>query len=147
MAIQRNNTDKKFHKYLQQQIELCKETCIKTLDYVGLECVREARTRRTYTDRTGNLRSSTGYYVLCEGKVVRKGGFEAVSPKATEGPSEGRKFIAEIASGYPSGIVLVVVAGMDYAAYVEANGYNVLDSAELMARKLVPELLKRLGLL
>jgi hypothetical protein len=34
---------------------------------------------------------------------------------------------------------------MNYAAYVERNGYNVLTSAELLADELVPKLLKQLG--
>ena len=45
----------------------------------------------------------------------------------------------------PAGIVLIVVAGMDYAAYVEAKGLNVLDTSEIMAKKLVRRTLKRLG--
>jgi len=37
------------------------------------------------------------------------------------------------------------VAGMKYAAYVEARNYNVLSSAELLAEKEVPKLLKALS--
>jgi hypothetical protein len=146
MPITRKSSGNGFTKYIERQVQLRLDACIELLDYVGLECVKEARTARRYTDRTGNLRSSTGYYVLYEGRVVKKGGFEAVSPQAAQGPSEGAKFIARVASEHPSGIVLIVVAGMSYAAYVEANGYNVLDSAEKMAGKLVPQLLKDLGL-
>ncbi len=143
----RNTSSGGFTKYVERQVQLRIDACIEMLDYVGLQCVREARTARRYTDRTGNLRSSIGYYVLQDGRVVKKGGFEALSGQATQGPSEGRKFIAEVASEHPSGIVLIVVAGMSYAAYVEARGYNVLDSSEVMAGKLVPQLLKKMGLI
>ena len=35
---------------------------------------------------------------------------------------------------------------MRYASFVSAKGYDVLDSAELLAERLVPDMLKRLGL-
>lgn len=34
---------------------------------------------------------------------------------------------------------------MNYAAYVEARNYNVITSAELLANKLVPQIMKQLG--
>ena len=43
------------------------------------------------------------------------------------------------------GIVLIVTAGMNYAEYVEARGYNVLSSAELKAEPLIKSLLTQLG--
>ena len=39
---------------------------------------------------------------------------------------------------------LVVVAGMNYAAYVEAKGYNVLSSAEHLAERELPRMLDKL---
>lgn len=72
-------------------------------------------------------------------------GFEAVKPTATKGPASGRKLMNQLISQNPAGIVLIVVAGMDYAAYVEAKGLNVLDTSEIMAKKLVRRTLKRLG--
>jgi hypothetical protein len=147
MPISRTSSGGGFTKYVERQVELRIEACIELLDYVGLQCVKEARTARRHTDRTGNLRSSTGYYVLEDGHVVKRGGFEAVSTQSTKGPSEGKKFIASLCSEYPTGIVLIVVAGMKYAAYVEAHGLNVLDSAETLAARLIPQLLKKLGLI
>jgi len=43
-------------------------------------------------------------------------------------------------------LVLIVIAGMKYAAYVEAMNYDVLTSSELYARKRVPELIEKLKL-
>ena len=43
--------------------------------------------------------------------------------------------------------MLVLVAGMDYAVYVEAKALNVLNSAEGLANKLVPEMLRKAGLM
>lgn len=114
-------------------------------NYVGLECVREARMKRKYIDRSGNLRSSTGYCVLYNGSVVHQSGFEAVKPTAIEGAKEGKKLLNELMNSHSVGIVLIVVAGMDYACYVEAKGLNVLDTSEIKAKKLVKKILKKLG--
>ena len=40
---------------------------------------------------------------------------------------------------------MIVSTGMSYAAYVEARNYNVLTSSELLANKLVPQIMKQLG--
>ena len=50
-----------------------------------------------------------------------------------------------MAREFPNGVVLVVVAGMNYAAHLSDRGYDVLDSAEVLAAKLVPQLLQSLG--
>lgn len=115
------------------------------LNYVGLECVREARTKRRYTDQTGNLRSSTGYCILYNGVIVHQSGFEAVKTTAAQGAASGKKLMNNLIAQNSTGIVLIVVAGMNYAAYVEAKGLNVLDSSEIMAKKLIRKTLKRLG--
>ncbi len=59
--------------------------------------------------------------------------------------SDGRKFILELAQRYSVGIVLIIVAGMNYARYVSAKGYNVLDSAESLAERLIPQIMRELG--
>ena len=98
--------------------------------------------------KRGNLRSSIGYVVLQDGKPIEKGGFaptERGKEKGKNGQKEGETFINKVISQYPKGFVLVVVAGMKYATYVEARNYNVLTSAELLAEKEVPKLLKALS--
>ena len=163
----------KFYKYVTKKVEGARIGSINVLTYVGLECVNEARKSGKYTDRTGNLRSSIGYAILEDGKVISKSAFEKVrgqgendqlvnfntkqgksvrywtkgqSGDGTEGSKTGQELINQLASKYSKGLVLVIVAGMDYAAYVEAKGYNVLNSAETLAKKLVPQMLKQLGL-
>ncbi len=115
------------------------------MHYIGERCVIEARTSANFTDRTGNLRSSIGYVVVMDGEVQHKGRFEAVK-NGSAGAAEGAKFIAQVVAEFPKGIVLIVAAGMKYAAYVAAKGYNVTDSAELLAQRLVPRILTQLGL-
>jgi len=85
---------------------------------------------------------------LKDGKPIEKGGFaptERGTKKGKDGQKEGEAFINKVISQYPSGFVLVVVAGMKYASYVEARNYNVLSSSELLAEKEVPKLLKALS--
>ena len=122
------------------------EVIVDTLCYVGEQCIIEARDSGSYTDQTGNLRSSIGYAVIWDGRIVQKAFIEKVK-NGDHGSSEGEKFLDKcISRRRRKGIVLIVTAGMNYAEYVEAKGYNVLTSAELKAGPLVKRLLSRLGI-
>ena len=135
-------------RILREKIEKYHQKVIRILRIVGEMCINEARTNGSYQDQTGNLRSSIGYVVLQDGKSIEKGGFaptERGTKKGKDGQKEGEAFINKVISQYPKGFVLVVVAGMKYASYVEARNYNVLSSAELLAEKEVPKLLKALS--
>jgi hypothetical protein len=70
--------------------------------------------------------------------------FEQVK-QGGKGSADGKAFAAELTGKFPEGICLIIVAGMNYAGYVSAR-YNVLDSAELQAEKLIPQLLEKLGI-
>lgn len=113
---------------------------IELLSYIGEQAVNEARNMHSYTDRTGNLTSSMGYVVLKDGRPVDIGEFNKIL-KADVGPEDGRSFALSLAGNYPEGLTLIVVAGMKYAAYVADKGYNVLDSSEILARKLARQLI------
>lgn len=103
------------------------EQVTKKLLEVGERCVAEARNNGSYTDQTGNLRNSVGYVVMNMGKEVGRSNISTLN----------QKVIDEIKAKYANDVVLIVVAGMNYAAYVEAKNYNVLTSAELLAEKLL----------
>ena len=137
-------TPNDIERMLQQKIALYQEKIIRILRIVGEKCINEAREHGSYQDQTGNLRSSIGYVVLQDGKPIEKGGFQ-LTKSGGNGQKEGETFINKIIYQYPKGFVLVVVAGMKYATYVEARNYNVLSSAELLAEKEVPKLLKALS--
>lgn len=90
-----------------------------------------------FIDLYGNLRSSIGYVIVRDGQIVNKGGFSNPEKK---GAQEGAKYAESLASKYPTGIVLIVVAGMIYAARINNEyKYDVLDSAELLADKMCKE--------
>lgn len=125
--------------YIGRKLDEFVEECISNLQMVGEAVIAEARTSGSYTDRTGNLRSSVGYVIVRDGEIVNKGGFDS----GKEGAEEGARYAESLAGKYPQGIVLIVVAGMNYAAYVSAKGYNVLESAELLSEKMIKQLFER----
>ncbi len=65
--------------------------------------------------------------------------------QGSEGKAKAESLLERLASEQSSGICLIVVAGMNYAVYVESRGKNVLSSAELLAERMVPQLLTSLG--
>lgn len=130
--------------YIDKAAENVRNVIIDTLCEVGSRCITEARDNGNYVDQTGNLRSSIGYVVVVDGQIVRKNVVDLVK-NGTEGTKEAEAFLERLASEHSSGICLIVVAGMNYASYVEGRGYNVLTSAELLAERLVPQLLEQIG--
>lgn len=113
---------------------------IRRLQYLGEKCVNEARDNGDYSDITGNLRGSIGYVVVANGKIVNKD-FQSDGGSAGTGKALAEKLAAQIETGF----ALIVVAGMNYALYVEAKySKNVLNSAEKLAQRELPRLLAEL---
>ena len=114
------------------------------LSYVGERAVNEAREHGSYTDQTGNLRSSIGYVVISDGKVE---GEQKQYKDGKEGLAKGKAMLDKLASKREGDADLHIVAGMEYADYVERLKHkNVLSSARVLADKEVPEMLEALGL-
>lgn len=110
------------------------------LKYMGEDLAKYAKEQHNYTDQTGNLTNSIGYAVVRNGKIVDYGG--EIQPG--EGAAEGLKIAQKMATNASSTFSLLIVAGMNYAAYVEARGYNVILPAELKARKDMPSYMSKL---
>ncbi len=125
---------------IQKNIAKNERVVIRNLRYVGEQCVNYAREHGTYTDQTGNLRSSVGYILVKNGTII-----DASMIELNTAQQEAQKFIDELVRNYSHGIVLIVVAGMNYAASVEARGYDVITGSELEAGRLVPKMMKQLG--
>ena len=128
---------------LSEAYERMMQAVIMNLKVIGEKCVNAARITsqkgRDYTDQTGNLRSSTGYVLAVDGEIVAESSFDVVK-NGQQGRDEGKSFAESLVKDHPSGIALIVVAGKNYAEYVAARGYDVLDSAELLAEQLVQKL-------
>lgn len=127
-----------------QAAEILKEESMQELARLGEECIKRIREDHPgdWTDRTGNLRSSTGYAVMEYGREYFKSAFEAVGG-GTEGSATGQQYVEEIAQKYADTYALVVVAGMSYAEHVESKGYDVISGAELWAKSVLEQRMKR----
>lgn len=112
------------------------EKMYRTLQRAGEVFVRHARLYGNYKDRTGNLRSSIGYVIVEDGNILNENfapTTKAGTDKAT-GLRDAKKLSRKLASTYSQGMVLICVAGMNYAAYVEAiDSLDVITSAGLKA--------------
>lgn len=129
---------------LTSAVEAKKRVIADALCYVGERCLIEARDGGTYTDQTGNLRSSIGYAVLINGQVLKYACADKVKD-GSEGVSQGLQYLrSRIQKASRKGIILIVTAGMNYAEYVETKRI-VLSKAELMAPELVRQILTQLG--
>jgi len=146
MPIEKKHTGKRFVDYVGEIAQNKRNAAIAYLTKIGIDCVAEARKSGSYTDRTGNLRSSIGYCIVENGSVITKSGFEKVSSTASQGKQAGEKSLSDLIAEYSKGLVLIVVAGMNYAVYVEARGFNVLDSARTEGKKQVETMKQKLGI-
>ena len=153
MGIRMTTKLSEVHDMLMREAERVERLTIRALSKLGEQCVTKIRDRagdKSWYDQTGNLRSSVGYIVLYEGKEVQRGGFMSTSApegNGSKGKQEGQNYLEETAKIFAesSGFSLVVVAGMNYAEFVEAmDNKDVLASTELWAREQVPLMLEKL---
>lgn len=146
MAIKPNFTKDDVRKRFDAFLNEIEKKQIARLQRLGEMCFVEARTNKGYMMQTGALLSSTGYEVFVDGVAIHSQ-FDAASGAESNAAEMGIKSgqsIAETIGKGTKGIALVVVAGMNYAAYVEAKGYNVLSSAEHLAERELPRMLEKL---
>jgi hypothetical protein len=131
MALKGRYNEQYILRKLKEASEQIENDLIKIQAFVGEKFVKEARDglnisgafpKGDYHDRTANLRSSIGYFILKDGVVIQHN---------LEGNSEGiaaAKTALQQIHPRIGAIQLILVAGMDYASYVESKGYNVLTS-------------------
>ena len=121
-------------------------------EQIGEKAVKIARELKpddgSFHDVTGNLRSSIGYMILVDGRVVKQGAPKQYPGRIGDGGkgvSEGISLLSKLKAKFPYGIVLVLCAGMEYAAFVEnVKHKDVLTSASLNAEQLVKKLIGKL---
>lgn len=136
------------HEMLAQEAERAESLAIRSLSYLGEQCVSRVRDRggdESWHDQTGNLRSSVGYVTAHNGKIMQCSDFKQVK-QGSEGVKEGKDLAEELAKRFSGGrYALVVVAGMNYAELVEAmDNKDVLASTELWAKDQLPKMLEKL---
>lgn len=137
--------------YIEREANKRSKDYLAILKRIGQKTVTAIRTgdASNWNDQTGNLRSSIGYIIVHDGNIVNRSGFKQVNgPKRNKfnvgGSKEGRSYAERLATQFPNGYVLIIVAGMDYAAYVEnIEGKAVLAQGKLLAKRLHKELVDK----
>ena len=146
MGIKPQFTQEQLKRRFDAFVEMVRKKQIERMQWLGEMCLIEARNNKGYMMQTGALLSSTGYTIFVDG-VALHSQFDAASGAESNAAQNGIKAgqaLAEKVGKNTKGVALVVVAGMNYAAYVEAKGYNVLSSAEHLAQRELPRMLEKL---
>jgi hypothetical protein len=161
MPIKQTTPNSNIDRWVEEYQQRIIAAVVRNLCYVGEKVVNHARSlpslkpvglkrvaphQPNYIDWSANLRSSIGYVVAVDGAPVNVSDFATVG-SGSQGSSDGRDFATRKAAELKGKISLIVVAGEHYAAYVSAKGYDVLDSAEILAEQLTTKLFKSLGLI
>ncbi len=153
MAIEPTFTEAGTRKRFSSFLDMVEEKQIERLKMMGEMCVTHARSIAKevgFEDQSGNLRSSIGYMLFKDGKpllseyeVVKGVNRKGKPMNGAEGALAGAALAKKVGEE-TKGICLVVTAGMHYARWVEAKGRVVITSAEHMAKRELPKMLKEL---
>ena len=147
MGIRMTTKLSEVHDMLMREAERVERLTIRALSKLGEQCVTKIRDRagdKSWYDQTGNLRSSVGYVIAHNKNIIQYSTFNQVK-QGSEGVKTGKDLAKELAKRYSNNYVLIVVAGMNYAEFVEAmDNKDVLSSTELWAREQVPLMLEKL---
>jgi len=142
-------TRAKIQAYTQTITKRIERVFIRELLKLGTECVNIARSLSvedgSYTDQTGNLRSSIGFELYVNGSLYIDDFAQnpgSGSTDGSEGMAKGKALATEI--GGLGNFSLVIVAGMEYAEEVEARNKDVISSAYLYAEKELPKIKTRI---
>lgn len=151
MGIVWNNPQEVDHMFAEAQVEYDYKA-ISWLKVLGERVVKYARQNGNYTDQTANNRNSIGYIIIQSNRAVYDSFVGSTTPRndprgeanAERAHQLGLNYAKEVGAtlgGYKT--YLVWVAGMEYARYVEAKGYDVIqgsgDWVEANAQKLIDE--------
>lgn len=137
MALKWTNEQQFDREFELLMAEIDRKT-VTWLKLLGERVVKYARENGNYTDRTANLRNSIGYIVVQYGEVVDEsfGGNFSPKPKfsdkadAAAAQQQARDYALKVAAQLDKDkTYLVWVAGMSYARYVEAKGFDVLEGS------------------
>jgi len=134
----------------REALQAIEDATLPLMIKVGVRAVDIARKKmggKPYQDDTGNLRSSTGFIVFRDGKPIHED-FKpsaAGSDKAT-GLAVGRQQAREEMAG-STGWGIVLVAGMNYAGWVENKGYDVITGGKNDALVWLTQAFNELGVI
>lgn len=120
---------------VSKRVSRLENVFVDRLQQIGEQFVTNARELHTYTDHTSNLRSSIGYIIYKDGKPYDENFKQAEGgTDGTAGINQGKAVAGQVTVP-KKGFCLVVVAGMNYALYVEAKNYDVITGSSFEAEK------------
>jgi len=119
------------------------------LSQLGESAVTYSKDNKGYRDRTANLKNSISYELFLDGELITTYIGQIPKPDAVKDGQHVVKTIIDTYAGKPGvvapkGFSLIVVAGMDYARYVEDKGYNVLYLTKEYLRDEMKKILQRI---
>jgi len=130
MPIQPDFDMSALRKYAESKKEEFAEAALEAYKIACIKMVQRAKQTNTYKDQTHKLRSSIGCVIYYNGKEVYNYFESTGGEKGGEGVQEGLAYARSIAGQQDDKIIVsVMVAGAEYALYVEAKGYDVLTGS------------------
>lgn len=147
MPIKCTTDMSKLFAKIDAKTEEAKASYTEAFEMACLDIVNLAKKTNTYKDQTNNLRSSIGFILYDRGELVTEN-FN-IAGIGTEGDGskgivEGKRIAEEAAKIHPESLIGVIVAGMEYALYVEAKGYDVLTGSCLQAQTVLEKYIRAL---
>jgi hypothetical protein len=121
MALKSNFNEAQSRMDIQKQADTLYQKIINAFIYDAEAFIVNARGQiqdhamGTYKDQTTNLRNSIGYFIFHNGELVHEKNNIATNITVIQ------EFIKQ------TGFQLILIAGMNYASYVESKGYNVIS--------------------
>ncbi|WP_343302850.1 hypothetical protein AAHN97_14995 [Chitinophaga niabensis] len=148
-------------RMIQERLLKVDAAIIARLLFIGEKFVKNAREKGGYRDQTGNLRNSIGYIIMRDGVILMENFRRSASVTKTisqgknkgqtrttsgskDGLTTGKAIAYQASAKFPEGYVLIVVAGMDYAAAVESRGKDVITGSSLIAKEDLKKAMKQL---
>ena len=134
---------KLFDKIGAELAPIIDEVIVECFEKTLIEVTALAKGTNTYKDRTNHLRSSIGYQLYKSGELISedfsKAGTGAEGDASGSGMQKGREVAQEAAKLWPTDIIGVLVAGADYALYVESRGYDVITGSSQQLNTLLQQ--------
>lgn len=145
MSIEQVTPQSEIERMIEEKSQRYFYNLIEALKLAGETAVANARITHAYQDQTGNLTSSIGYRIINNGKVVVQSSFDVVKG-GKEGAEKGKELLDELTRKNRKGLVFMMVAGMNYASYVEAMGLGAFDASAEDAKRVIDRAVKHLKL-
>lgn len=127
MAITQRFDIGKLFAGVRAKVDIITDSVLDALQMACLEVTNNAKALSTYKDQTHYLRSSIGFVVFDHGEKIAETFTSTGGEAGSAGVEAGREIAEEAAKQYTNEIVAVIVAGADYALYVESKGYDVIS--------------------